>query len=132
MCPCYEFQCQNCGDIQDAMFTIAKKPDHIPCPVCGAKSKQIITLRDTSPIDPSWIGTVREVVSKDPTKPHCQEFLKHPTRENYKNWMKKEGLRPLEDNEPTEPKIDRDADLAQMKDAMQKANQKRTALTINS
>ncbi len=130
--PFYEYRCQDCQAIQDVMVTIDKRPGHLPCPACGGKSKQIITMRQTSPVDPGWIGTVREVVSKDPTRPHCQEFLKHATRANMNAWMKGEGLRPLEDNEPMEPKFDRAADLTEKKKLMQEANQRRTALEINS
>ena len=48
---------------------------------------------------PDWIKSIREVVEKGSDKPHCQEFLKNPTRDNYKKWMKGEGLRHLEAGE---------------------------------
>jgi hypothetical protein len=44
---------------------------------------------------PDWIKSIREVVDKDGGR-HCQEFLKDPTRVNYKKWMCGEGVRHLE------------------------------------
>jgi hypothetical protein len=51
-----------------------------------------------------WIKSVLEVVDKDSQAPHVQNFVKDPTRRNYKAWMKGEGIRPLESGESKKPK----------------------------
>jgi DNA-directed RNA polymerase subunit RPC12/RpoP len=72
----------------------------IPCPKCNHWAKRIFTMNKVNiALDTSWIKTVREVVDKDSKEPHTVEFLKNPTRENYHKWMKKEGIRPLENGE---------------------------------
>ena len=48
---------------------------------------------------PDWIKSITEVVDKDSNKPHCKAFLKNPTRDNYKAWMKGEGVRHMESGE---------------------------------
>ena len=73
------------------------RPKEVVCHACGGKATQIISPRDTTPVDAAWISSVLEVVDKDPEAPaHCKEFLRHPTRANYKAWMAGEGLRPMD------------------------------------
>jgi len=60
---------------------------------------------------PDWIKSIREVVNKEGGS-HCQQFLKDPTRDNYKAWMTKEGIRHLEVGEkpgrPTQREVTAD------------------------
>lgn len=127
---CYDYKCKECGHIQEEFFNIKDKPEIVSCETCGGYSSQIITMRDTSPIDCSWIGDVLAVVDKTGKKQHCNEFLKHPTRNNYKSWMKGEGLRPLEDNEPMFPKEDKTAELARREKVLTECVKRSEAISI--
>ena len=99
-----DFECPECGFVFEEITdsSVVK----FLCPNCGCQdAKRIISVGDvyTANEDTAWLRTVREVVDKDPNKPHCQEFLKNPTRTNYKRWMQGEGIRPLETGEPMKP-----------------------------
>lgn len=124
---CYE--CKTCKEITERLVDSSDIPDSIDCPVCCGFAKKIFIPSQTNPVDASWINTVLEVVDKDSGKPHCQEFLKHPTRSNYKGWMKGEGLRHLEDGEPTMPKIDKGERKKRIKEGMFKRFQERNAVS---
>jgi putative FmdB family regulatory protein len=126
--PIYEYLCDDCGGTEERIYPVTNIRKSVKCR-CGGKAKRIITASGhfTANQDAAWIRSVREVVSKDPRKKHCQEFLKNPTRQNYHNWMKQEGLRPLDKNEYSEPKP---VSLAEMKEATMREYRKRNALTI--
>ncbi|MBI9091807.1 MAG: zinc ribbon domain-containing protein [Desulfobacterium sp.] len=96
--PIYDYQCQKCQAIEEVFTLMNYRPAEVKCQVCGGKATQIITMREASaPVDPGWIRSVTEVVDKDLEAPaHCKEFLRHPTRANYKAWMDGEGLRPMD------------------------------------
>lgn len=95
-----DFECLKCGYIFE---------DIVPwdiftsqCPRCNnKKAKRIISTGKVynGNQDADWLKSVRDVVDKDGSR-HCQEFLKNPTRDNYKRFLKGEGLRPLETGEP--------------------------------
>lgn len=125
--PIYSYECE-CGRITEHIYPVDKIKEVVKCQ-CGKRARKIITCSGyfTANQDAAWIRSVREVVSKDPSKKHCQEFLKNPTRQNYHNWMEKEGLRPLDKNEHSEPKP---VSLAEMKQATMREYRKRNALTI--
>ena len=101
MSPMFDYSCQ-CGNIEEKMES--SDVDIIKCSKCGANAKKIISVSGvhTANQDSVWVRSVREVVEKNSGKPHCEEFLKNPTRENYNRWMKGEGLRHLEPGEKTQ------------------------------
>lgn len=130
----HDFECQDCGVISEAYITTMK---HIPttgiCPDCGGKTKRIISMSYTAPIDSPWIGSVLEVVDKHSNEPHCKEFLRHPTRDNYKKWMTGEGLRPLEPGERSIPKqTDRAERKANIKHKLMQQHRERNAVSVNT
>lgn len=98
-----DFECPECGHIFEEI--VHQDRLLMPCPRCKIAAKRIITTGRvySGNQDADWIKSVREVVDKDSGKPHCQEFLKNPTRANYEKWMKGERLRPFETNEPLKP-----------------------------
>lgn len=134
--PLYDYQCPRCDYIQEFMAD----PDDLNavcCPQCSYGMQRIVTLGrgNSMPVDCDWIGTVREVVNKNPKtqKPEDKEFLKSPTRENYKNWMKANKLRPLEDGERSLPKkTDINKFKAEQKDALKKKFNKDFAIGRSS
>jgi hypothetical protein len=81
-------------------------------------------------IDAPWISTVREVVNKKSKSPADRELLKNPTRANYKNWMKANGLRHLDPGEAHEPKPWSKKDDAEMKNALLKKHMERNRLKL--
>jgi len=106
-----DFKCKNknCGFIFEEIITPDVKT--LKCPRCGSEAKRIITTSTVNLAneDAPWIRSILEVVDKESNKPETIEFLRNPTRSNYKRWMKAEGLRHLEPGEkPQKPKIDLD------------------------
>ena len=94
--PLYDYECPQCGKTGEAITRIG---EDIICD-CGSKAKRLVSKpAAVNNQDVPWIRSVREVVSKDSGKRHCEEFLHHPTRINYQNWMKGEGIRPLDNGE---------------------------------
>jgi hypothetical protein len=91
-----DFECSHCGYIEEALCDSSEQEGK--CHDCGSLTKRIISLGRVyaGNQDAPWIKSVLEVVDKDSKKPHVQEFLKNPTRSNYKKWMKGEGLRPAD------------------------------------
>lgn len=103
----YQYQCQECNKISEQMFNMSACPDTAQCPFCQAVASKIISIpsQNLASESPDWVKSIVDVVEKGSNKPHCQEFLKNPTRDNYKIWKKLEGVRHLEAGEkPGRPK----------------------------
>lgn len=81
--------------------------------------------------NPGWIASVLEVVDKDSKVPHVAEFRKNPTRSNYKEWMKKEGLRHLEPGEETYRKP-QEPDMSKTHKEVWEKHRKRNTLEVRS
>jgi putative FmdB family regulatory protein len=94
--PVYDFECQSCGNIDERIEPVDRTT--VKCSVCGKRSKRIISAGGvfTANEDAPWIRSVLDVVDKDSKAPHVVAFRNNPTRQNYKAWMKGEGIRPLE------------------------------------
>ncbi len=75
-------------------------PKATQCSACGGIAVKIISIpgANLASESPDWIKSIREVVNKEGGR-HCQEFLKDPTRVNYKKWMAGEGVRHMEAGE---------------------------------
>lgn len=132
--PLYDYRCHVCGHIKE----IVAESDNIDpwvCPECGYDMYRIITLGrgNSMPIDCDWLASVREVVNKNPKtqKPEDKEFLKFPSRQNYKNWKKANNLRHLESGEGDTPKkTDMNKFKVEQKDALNKKFAKDNAITL--
>lgn len=90
----WDFECKKCGIFEGI---VESGEDTTTCK-CGAEAHRIFTPSGifTANQTSEWIRTVVDVVDKDNPARHVQEFVKNPTRDNYKAWMKGEGLRPAE------------------------------------
>jgi putative FmdB family regulatory protein len=100
--PVYDFVCEDCGKHAEIFSSIKELKEKYECEECGGQMVRIF-LSGHGAIcynnDADWLKSVTDIVDKDPSKPHCVEFRKNPTRENYYKWMKGEGIRPLEEGE---------------------------------
>lgn len=92
-----DFECRKCRKIEEKL---ADSCQWVGVCKCGGTQDRIISFGKvyTANEDAPWLRTVLDVVDKDSRKPHVREFIKNPTRSNYKAWMKGEGLRPLDSN----------------------------------
>lgn len=103
--PVFDFECKRCNHIHEAITPISK--EEMPCPACGAPSKRIISGSYRKNDNAGWLKDVLPVVDKESHNPHTREFLKNPTRSNYRAWMKANNLRHFEPGEektrPPEP-----------------------------
>jgi putative FmdB family regulatory protein len=106
--PIYDYQCSNpgCNEITESVQPIDTIA--IECPKCHYAASKVFSPMGTVRFadDAAWLKTVIEVVDKDSKAPHVVEFLRNPTRTNYKAWMKGEKIAPIERGEkpyrPTE------------------------------
>ena len=92
----WDFQCKNCESVFEDI--VEAGIFETECKTCGMIAERIFTPSGcfTANQDANWIRSVLEVVNKDDKSLHVQSFLKNPTRDNYKAWMKGEGIRPAE------------------------------------
>lgn len=97
--PTYPFKCPDCGHYEEQIFTIASRPDSIPCPCGGKATRRIgVSSADCFSERPSWISSVADIV--DPSTGHAaKEFYNNRTRENYQKFMQESGLRHVEPGE---------------------------------
>jgi len=96
--PLYEYHCEFCNTDHEAFYKMADKPKTVECPECFGECTQKPCIGLIKGDEAGWLSDTRKVV--DPQGgPHCQQFLKDPTRSNYQKWMKGEGLRPMEPGE---------------------------------
>lgn len=126
--PIYDFQCDKCEFIEERILPIDECDWEWKCS-CGGVLRRIMTASGQycGNQDAGWLKTVPEVINRDSTNPHAQEFMKNPTRQNYKSWMKSEGLRPLENNEPMKPPP---VDLTRVNREVWEKHQKRRRIEI--
>jgi len=99
--PIYDYECEACGYTWESFVSVDETVIDCVNERCGGKAKRLLGVPGVNVAnqDSPWIRSVLEVVEKNSGKPHCEEFLKNPTRKNYQNWMKAEGLRHLEPGE---------------------------------
>lgn len=126
--PIYDFSCETCNLIHEAIVPMDKEYDWCDC---GHAAKRIISVSRSHGIevtDPAWIASIREVIDKESTNPYDIELMNHPTRANYKRWMKARGLRHLEPGEgPTKPPL---PDEGKMTRELWKLHRKRNTIEI--
>jgi putative FmdB family regulatory protein len=61
----YDFKCQQCGAIEEHVFSMAQKPDHLTCE-CGGRAESLISL------------TAEQVLIKDGERPFKLSALDMP------------------------------------------------------
>jgi len=101
MSPIYQLKCKACGQEFEAICSVDTR-DWQACDACGSTAKVIPAIRGPNCANEGagWIATIREVVDKDSNFAVDKAMLKpHPTRSDYKAWMRFHGIRPLETGE---------------------------------
>lgn len=131
--PLYDYDCPKCGYIKvDVIMPPDDRKFRFACPECDHKPMvRAITQSGhyCGNQDAAWLKSVGDVVDKDPSKPHCQAFLKSPTRANYHAMMKGEGIRPMDAGEgPSKP--GNPIDDARMTRDLCESAMKRRAVTV--
>ena len=98
-----DFECSQCGETTEMM--VARGAKFADCPTCGSPAKRIISFGKVNMVNenPSWLKSVTDVVDKSNPARHVQEFIKNPSRRTYKQWMRGEGIRPLDHSEKGGP-----------------------------
>ena len=127
----YDHESPSCGLIFEDIIDI--ETEIIPCKACGKGAKRVIGVSGcyTANDMTGWLPSVLAVVDKESSKPHVREFLKDPTRQNYKKWMKGEGIRPFEPGEERGKSMkDREPDLTKLHKEVYKAHRRRNALEV--
>ena len=131
--PIYDFECGSCEAITERYAKLDE--EILPCEQCASDAYRIISATGhyCGNQDANWLKSVVEVVDKDPSKPHCQEFIKNPTRRNWKAWMKGEGIKPAPGNHhggpPTHPRPD-PPDMSKVHSEVWEKHQKRMRIEI--
>jgi putative FmdB family regulatory protein len=124
--PIYQYECADCNKSYERIFKISSCPEFLFCN-CGAKAQKVISASkvNCSNQDAKWIREVRDVVNRRGGQ-HCQDFLNEPTRKNYHQWMKGEGLRHLEKGERMSPEpLPKHLDEAHTKEMIERAEARR-------
>ena len=96
--PIYDHKCEE-GHFTEEVKSVDDR--ETKCRKCGKVATRVISMTGVNCVneDAPWIRSVLEVVEKGTDRPHCNEFLKNPTRSNYHKWMKGEGIRPMDEGE---------------------------------
>lgn len=107
----HDFMCLQCEFIDE--YLVDRDCETLVCPKCGHIMKKTFIRGGghRQPDETGWLRTVLEVVDKNPgpDKPCTKEFLRNPTRENYKAWMRENKIRPLEDGERPHRETEKEA-----------------------
>lgn len=132
--PLYDFECADCGRITE---TFAGLEETVIVCVCGRPTRRIISISGQylGNQDAPWLRSVLDVVDRESTKPHVREFIANPSRENYKKWMKGEGVRPMDHKEHGGPPIARkpqEPDKKPLVDYLWARHRARKALEVRS
>ena len=129
--PIYQYECV-CGEDTERITSISQYQDEISCPHCGEPASRVFasSAHYCGNQDATWLKSVLEVVDKsDAASPAEKEFVKNPTRWNYKQWMKSRGLRPLEAGERSKPNI---PDMSRINRSVVENHFNRKAISIRS
>lgn len=131
--PIYDFQCDK-GHVTERYAGITDIS--LPCEKCGGEARRIISVGGSVHLanqDAPWLKSVLEVVDKDPTKPHCQRFLKEQTRDAYHAWMKGEGIKPMGDTHHGGPPVagkPKEPDMSRVEERLLQRHRERMRIEI--
>lgn len=130
--PIYDYSCEKCG-VFERIAGINEA--RLPCD-CGREASRIISVSGQycGNESPTWLRSTLEVVDKTNKAPHVQNFVRNPTRETYKAWMKGEKIKPadytVKGGPPVYEKPKRD--IGKIADELYRRHKERKSLSISS
>ncbi len=84
--PTYEFQCNECGLVNEHVCKIDDKPDYIPCRCGCGTAHHILSLLSTQTSRPTWLNDeFYRTVQRDGEKPI-------ETRQELSQYCEKNGI----------------------------------------
>ena len=94
--PIYDYECKKCGLVSEHI-TKWNVVLNLGC-TCGGDVRRIISVSGQycGNESPTWLRSTLNVVDKENRASHIQNFIKNPTRETYKAWMKGEKIKPAD------------------------------------
>ena len=95
--PLYDYGCAACGQTFETMAAVEE--ESLPCPLCGGRAGRLVSVGRAYRADAPWIESVTAVAEKGTDRPHVRAFLASPDRRTYRDWLRSEGIRPLEPGE---------------------------------
>jgi len=95
--PLYDFACPGCGTFFEDLAGWDEATS--PCPTCGREARRLLSIGRAYRADAPWLESVTNVAEKSSGKAHVEAFLASPNRATYRDWMRGEGIRPLESGE---------------------------------
>ncbi len=127
-----DFECRRCRRVHEAITDHGKTPK---CPACGANTRRIITVGRVNLVNeaPAWLKSVVDVADRQSKKAHVREFVKNPTRKTYKDWMKGEGIRPMDYTEHGAPPVHRpppEPDMARLREEVTRRHFERKRIEV--
>lgn len=99
----HDYQCETCGTF-DSMVEWDEL--QTPCPKCGAKCSRIYTCRGALHEAPAWVKESMKVIDK--SDPEARKLLDTGSRSDLHQFMKKKGIRFMEDGEKVLTNKDRE------------------------
>ena len=127
-----DFECRRCHRVHEAITSHGKAPK---CPVCGANTKRIITAGRVNMVNeaPEWLKSVVDVADRSSDKAHVKAFVKNPTRRTYREWMKGEGIRPMDYTEHGAPPMHKpppEPDVKRLREAVARRHFERKRIEV--
>ena len=104
--PLYDFACPQCGTVFEDMAALDELTR--PCPACSRPARRLLSVGPAYRADAPWLESVTAVAERDSGKAHVEAFRADPNRTTYRNWMRGEGIRPLEAGEDKRPALNRE------------------------
>ena len=104
--PVYDWECQKCGHIFEAMAPWNQFRKNSP--ECIRCAKKIISVRGALNETPAWMHETLKVLDPDDKTPAALELKKNASRTALRRFMNEKGYRFLEDGEKTMTNKDRE------------------------
>lgn len=114
----YDWECSGCELVFETLG--GTEQTWKKCPRCGKRAKKLISARGSLNEMPSWMHRTMEVVDKEDRSPEAMELRRTGTRSALKRFMRKTGMRFMEDGEETFTQKDRDKITEQKLDGIVK------------
>ena len=94
----HDYECDKCGKVTEAIRHWSV--NSINCKCGGRAIKNFAVGKGASRNqDATWLKSISEVIDPESTNPADIAMRKDPTRDNYRRFLKSNGLRPMDHGE---------------------------------